>query len=1182
MPSYPYPLAITNPGAETGDTTGWTSLVGTLTVSSFQGGMSPRSGSYFFTGGSTEVMSASQDVALPAEVHADVDAGTRQVEFKAWQEGYSADWPDKGTIAVEFLDGGGNHLGAANSTYIQGYALAWSQTTLRCYVPPNTRTIRLFLSGVRYGGGGTLDAYWDDLTLQLVSGSPPVLPTYLPLLNASALKGDTTGWTQVLNNLQAVTNPRLLGEHGFDVGNVVSDAEHYLRFTIPSALHNRIDTGTGVKGILEAWHRNGIYNEKGKFRLSLLDISDAVLDSVEDSYYGSGVIWQERTPISEKVPASTRKVEVRLWGQWIWAGLDYFVDAVNVRIEDWVPARPSITSVSNISANNADVTSSPFDPSWGQAHQGTRYQVQRAGGDWTNLVYDSGWLGAVTTHTVQNLEALECYQVRAKYRDANLVESYWGYAYYFCAGAQEQPAGDFDWNDWAQLWNIGDARYGDVYLGPGGWSGPIQWDFFGTGPYGRWTDSGYNGNAGAFGRLMGPPSVLANKAIGPNSGVNVASKVSWYSTQAGFSWERWWECEFARAGVAAMVCGTCEPLYPALGWDLWAPYSQSNWPCTSDMQGVFAYIEPHYSFPYIPCFCWPSTGLVEGSHPLLHACAHYGLAMSADLVVEVWFNGVKVKSKRYSLPWKVTFSQSYPVQKGSGSLAVGLDVEYICRFFPWYGVRLKVWKDFAVDPTGKTHRIQAAVSTPLTSMHRRDTDYPDTGAFFQVEGEWGTGQADLPPEDGPWQIDETWVGGNEESVPGAGDGGLYCGWTGYGADRWTGAVPDKTGGGNVFRGFTALALDTSNCNTPCDADSLVPEVPPLEPPEYELIPGRQPCPPEVEGAFQGLFLGGNASAASIFQFGGYEVENGRAIRARIRPNPIAPEGYGGECLFKNLFVVVEHISDITVSVVPVLNGERLDRYGHERTFIGPGDRPALRRYRIPLHRAFKDPVVGGIDDERFRHGLRGTFFTFEMEILDLCGIGLQLPGVWLEYVPVREREGTGVVYTEDLLRVPAFVPSGQTFMGVKGANRVLKAASGTTDDEIQVEARAFANPVAPLGASGECEFRSVSLVVTRWNANDMDLKVLPYVDGEPLAPVTVHYKATTAPVTEITQVQITQYFRREGADAVERFRYHPRGAWFHLKVETGSGLQEWLTLEGGELHWEPVRESLPGSEGVSS
>jgi hypothetical protein len=338
-------------------------------------------------------------------------------------------------------------------------------------------------------------------------------------------------------------------------------------------------------------------------------------------------------------------------------------------------------------------------------------------------------------------------------------------------------------------------------------------------------------------------------------------------------------------------------------------------------------------------------------------------------------------------------------------------------------------------------------------------------------------------------------------------------------------------------------LDTKFTDTPCDANPLPPEDVPPESNPPRNFPFLRPCPPDQKTADKELYLGGNASPGSLFKFGGYEIEAGRPVTARITPNAIAPEGYGGECLFQSIVVVCEHFSDIQIGIVPILNGERLDQYAQEEVFIGPGDRAALRRYEVPLYREFEDAVVEGSADppvDRFKYGLRGAFISFEMTIVDLCGVGLQLPGVWVEYLPLRETQNTGIVYTEDLVRAPAFIPSGQTYMGTKGYNRVLKSAAGTTDDGVSVEARIFTNPVSPAGAGGECHFKRISLTLKRWNANDMDLKVTPYLDGEPLGPITVSYKATTAPVQEITEIDLAQYCRRLDEDAIERFRYGMR------------------------------------------
>jgi len=827
---------------------------------------------------------------------------------------------------------------------------------------------------------------------------------------------------------------------------------------------------------------------------------------------------------------------------------------------DWLatapePSRPSITSVTDITSESATVNVSAFNSPSGKSQQALHLQVRKSGlPDWVSLT-DEVYYGVVSSGEIDGMVGGNAYQVRARYQDDDDAWGEWSLPYWF-ETEDDTGTGPFSWDDHAQMWNIGDSRYFDSYLGPGGWAGPLESLNVDTLLCGETaaTPSSYVGKVGTFGRLLGPPSVLANTDIGPNNGANVAGLVSWFSFQGGFSWQTYNDCELARAGVAALVCGTCEPTNPAYAYQINHQPKLGDWPCTDDMQGVVAYINPAVNWPFHLCTCF-------GDYLSARKCYFYGLALAADLHVDVYFQGERVKQYTYALPWNPVFSSKGACawDRRAGTWIVA------CRHFPWYGIRLKVWHDYDADPTGKTHRIQAAVSTP---------DLTRAYTLVNTELLFGRGQADLPPSSGDWVIDETWEGGNEETNPGQGDGGLYCGWTGYMGDRWTGVTPNNTWGGTVYKNLSVQVLDETHCDTPCDANYLPPPPPPNPLPTPSEIPFLSPCPPDKNMADKEIYLGGKASPAGLFKFGGYEVEAGRTITARIHPNPITPQGVDGECLFKNIVVVCEHFSDISISIVPILNGERLDAYAQEEIFIGPGDRSALRRYLVPLYRQFEDAVVEGDDDDRFRHGLRGTFLTFEMEIVDLCGIGLQLPGVWVEYEVTREAHGTGVVYTQDLLREPAFVPSTQVFMGTKGHNRLLKADSGVTDDTLEVQARMIGNPVAPEGAGGECQFKQLALSVKRWNANDMELLVTPYIDGTPLSPITVTYKATTGPVREITEIALTNYYRPDGASALEKFRHNLRGAWFHVKIETGSGLQEWLSIEGLDLDYDPVQRSL--------
>jgi hypothetical protein len=148
------------------------------------------------------------------------------------------------------------------------------------------------------------------------------------------------------------------------------------------------------------------------------------------------------------------------------------------------PNTPSITHVDGLTASTAVAHSTDYYHPSGDAHEGSRYQVRVAGApDWSALVYDTGWLGPVTQGNLAGMIALTGYQVRVKYRDADLDESDWSPPFYFTTTSEAVSPGNFDWDDFAQMWNIGEAFFGSVgrYFGPGGWSGPLNWSMWDAG-----------------------------------------------------------------------------------------------------------------------------------------------------------------------------------------------------------------------------------------------------------------------------------------------------------------------------------------------------------------------------------------------------------------------------------------------------------------------------------------------------------------------------------------------------------------------------------------------------------------------------------------------------------------------------------------------------------------------------
>jgi hypothetical protein len=164
VPSYPYSLTVTNPGAETGNTTGWTDVTGTLVAIASGGGVVPRTGSFFFRSGAVAATECYQAISIPGDAEADVDAGTVKAQFTAWHAGFTD--TDTGRLKLVFLDGSAATLLITQGANFDGTS-TWAQRTLATWVPPLTRTIRITLIGTRTTGTN-LDAYWDDIALDLI------------------------------------------------------------------------------------------------------------------------------------------------------------------------------------------------------------------------------------------------------------------------------------------------------------------------------------------------------------------------------------------------------------------------------------------------------------------------------------------------------------------------------------------------------------------------------------------------------------------------------------------------------------------------------------------------------------------------------------------------------------------------------------------------------------------------------------------------------------------------------------------------------------------------------------------------------------------------------------------------------------------------------------------------------
>lgn len=156
-------LALTNPGAETGDTTGWTNDLGSLAVRSAD--PIPLLGSFYFFGGASAETRSRQDVTVPGGQEALVDAGNAKATLTWHQTSFAGS--DTGEMEIEFFDGGLGSLGArVGAGLVAPTGQIWTPRLLSLDIPALTRTIRIFIHADRNAGGNN-DAYFDEINLNL-------------------------------------------------------------------------------------------------------------------------------------------------------------------------------------------------------------------------------------------------------------------------------------------------------------------------------------------------------------------------------------------------------------------------------------------------------------------------------------------------------------------------------------------------------------------------------------------------------------------------------------------------------------------------------------------------------------------------------------------------------------------------------------------------------------------------------------------------------------------------------------------------------------------------------------------------------------------------------------------------------------------------------------------------------
>ena len=171
---------LVNPGAETGDVSGWTVGGNSNPFAdngSFDPSILPHTGGFDFCGRTGSFGSLSQTFNLLgiAGITTDmVDTGRLQANVSFWEQGLNQDSSsDHGAISLTFLDSAANTNGPVVTQAIDSHDLTWKNYTNNFSIPPGTRQVQYTMQFIRMLGSDN-DSFIDDNVLGLSTPSIPV------------------------------------------------------------------------------------------------------------------------------------------------------------------------------------------------------------------------------------------------------------------------------------------------------------------------------------------------------------------------------------------------------------------------------------------------------------------------------------------------------------------------------------------------------------------------------------------------------------------------------------------------------------------------------------------------------------------------------------------------------------------------------------------------------------------------------------------------------------------------------------------------------------------------------------------------------------------------------------------------------------------------------------------------
>jgi len=162
---------LTNPGAETGDLTGWT-IGGTshprVDNGTFDSGINPHSGSFDFLGSTGASGTLTQTITLVGNqgiTTSQIDSSRLVANISFWEQGLNqGTQSDDAQVTLYFYDASGNLISSVSTPEIDSHNGTWQNYTNSYAIPINTRSLGYQMKFIRYVGND-LDAFVDDNSL---------------------------------------------------------------------------------------------------------------------------------------------------------------------------------------------------------------------------------------------------------------------------------------------------------------------------------------------------------------------------------------------------------------------------------------------------------------------------------------------------------------------------------------------------------------------------------------------------------------------------------------------------------------------------------------------------------------------------------------------------------------------------------------------------------------------------------------------------------------------------------------------------------------------------------------------------------------------------------------------------------------------------------------------------------